>query len=51
MNIKEALLWAEKAKDGSLDVEDYNKSFEVACTLSDFIIRSLGDKFKEETHV
>lgn len=49
MDIKEALMWAEKAKTGLLDVEDYDKSFEVACTLSDFIIRSLGDKFAEET--
>ena len=49
MNIKEALQWAEKARLGTLEHDDYEHSFEVACTLASFIVVSLGAKYEEST--
>lgn len=46
MGTQEALEWAERARNGELSKEDYDKSFEVACTLANFIITSLGAKYK-----
>ena len=45
MDTKEALMWAEKARMGTLEPEDYAHSFEVACTLASFIVASLGEAY------
>lgn len=49
MDTKEALEWAQRAKEGTLDKLDYDRSFEVACTLADFVVTSLGEKYEAKS--